>query len=58
MMYDLARQERAHRAIKADDRVVYSHSQRKCTGSCNRNRSVGQFKGDSTVCIRCTRRAP
>lgn len=31
---------------------------RKCTGECNRLRSVAQFKGDSTVCIRCENRMP
>ena len=30
---------------------------RKCTGECNRNKSVGQFLGTSTVCIRCARRS-
>ena len=30
---------------------------RKCTGVCRRRKSIGQFKGDSTVCIRCARRA-
>lgn len=29
---------------------------RKCTGECATRRSHTQFKGNSTVCIRCTRR--
>lgn len=31
---------------------------RRCTGECHRKRSIAQFKDDSTVCIRCARRAP
>jgi hypothetical protein len=57
-MYDIARAERVHRAIKNDARVVYNHAMRKCVGACNRSRSVGQFKGDSSVCIRCVARRP
>lgn len=33
-------------------------ARRRCTGGCNFMRSIAQFKGNSTVCIRCTRRTP
>lgn len=55
-MYDLGRTERVHRAIQADNRAVFSFSMRKCAGACKLRRSTGQFKGESTVCIRCAAR--
>lgn len=58
MIYDLARAERQHRAIQADTKPPMYFTMRTCTGECRRQRSVGQFAAGSTVCIRCTRRAP
>lgn len=31
-------------------------ARRRCTGGCGFMRSIAQFKGDSTVYIRCARR--
>jgi hypothetical protein len=56
MMYDLGRTERMHRAIKNESPVGYSQSMRMCTGGCKTRRSLGQFTGENTVCIRCKRR--
>jgi hypothetical protein len=55
-MYDLARVERLHRAIKSESSAGAWTGMRSCTGGCKRRRSLGQFKGDSTVCIRCAPR--
>jgi hypothetical protein len=57
MIYDLARTERLHLAIKKETSAGAYQPMRKCTGACNRRRSLGQFVGQSTVCIRCVRRA-
>jgi hypothetical protein len=56
MIYDLARTERQHRAIQADTKPPLHFAMRTCTGECRRQRSVGQFRAGSTVCMRCTRR--
>jgi hypothetical protein len=56
MMYDLARAERQHLAIQADTKPPMYFTMRTCTGKCRRQRSVGQFVGGSTVCMRCARR--
>lgn len=58
MMYDLARTERIHRAIKEESSAGSYQPMRACTGGCKRRRSLGQFVGASTVCLRCARRAP
>jgi hypothetical protein len=49
-------QSRAER-IDRPSPAIYS-AQRNCTGECRRRKSITQFIGASTVCIRCTRRAP
>lgn len=35
---------------------VGNTAMRQCTGGCRKRRSIGQFVGKSTVCIRCVRR--
>lgn len=58
MIHDLSRTTRHHLAIQTESRAGYYSPMRKCAGECNRKRSIGQFVGASTVCIRCARRAP
>lgn len=57
MIYDPANTERLHRAIQ-ESAPAPIFTMRKCTGACGLHRSVGQFVGGSTVCLRCARRAP
>jgi len=59
MKWDISQNsvERQHRAIQNESPVGYYTTTRTCTGMCKRRRSIGQFVGDSSVCIRCARRA-
>lgn len=56
MRWDESQVERQHRAINKESNAGYYSPMRNCTGSCKRRRSITQFIGDSTMCIRCTRR--
>nr|DAH83256.1 MAG TPA: hypothetical protein [Caudoviricetes sp.] len=38
--------------------LLLNHTQRACKGACRRNKSIGQFRGDSNICIRCENRMP
>lgn len=59
MIYDDSRTERIHLALRASKPPVATQTKmRKCVGTqCNRLRSIGQFSGDSNLCIRCVRRS-
>lgn len=45
------------RNIHASPSVATYSAMRSCTGGCGKRKSIGQFLGASTVCIRCARRA-
>lgn len=57
MRWDYSATARQHEAIKRESSVGCYSPMRACTGGCKRRRSIGQFEGESTVCIRCQRRS-
>ncbi|MDE2468819.1 MAG: hypothetical protein KGL35_08760 [Bradyrhizobium sp.] len=44
--------QRARFRLSTDKHVHFNWAQRHCI-KCNRNRSVGQFDGDSKICREC-----
>ena len=57
MIPDLSFVTRRHLAIQKESCVGAYSPMRYCTGGCKKRKSIGQFVGLSTVCIRCVRRA-
>lgn len=57
MSQNPATTERQHLANQVEKPSMH-FGMRVCTGTCRQRRSIGQFVGDSTVCLRCARRAP
>lgn len=49
--------DRQHRAIQTESRVGGFMPMRMCAGPCKRRRSIGQFVGNSVLCLRCARRS-
>lgn len=47
--------EAEYRAKTHAAAAPYTLRMRKCSGPCNRTRSVGQFVGEDTMCLRCRR---
>ncbi len=56
MIPDLSFVTRQHLAIQRETCVGAYTPMRQCKGECKKRKSIGQFLGASTLCIRCARR--
>jgi hypothetical protein len=56
MILDLSFITRQHLAIQRESCSGAFTAMRQCAGECRKRKSIGQFKGESLLCIRCARR--